>query len=180
MENLSPLPLSVTANNYTILRLFPLQQSLDIIINVLRRICNPVAGGWMVVGDLYDGRPRSLSRLAAGTASALSMTKPITLQSSSKAMFYGLLTVTVCLLHAGDAFSCIFKRPVILSILSWQGAAVLPLAETRWRLNGPPLSCKIMKSWSWWIFWSQCNALLDPAAAFTSILNAIGRQYEKK
>ena len=116
----------------------------------------------------------------AGTASALSMTKPITLQSSSKAMFYGLLTVTVCLLHAGDAFSCIFKRPVILSILSWQGAAVLPLAETRWRLNGPPLSCKIMKSWSWWIFWSQCNALLDPAAAFTSILNAIGRQYEKK
>ena len=114
----SPLPLSVTANNYRILRLFPLQQSLDIIINVLRRICNPVAGGWMVVGDLYDGRPRSLSRLAAGTASALSMTKPITLQSSSKAMFYGLLTVTVCLLHAGDAFSCIFKRPVILSILS--------------------------------------------------------------
>ena len=64
----SPLPLSVTANNYTILRLFPLQQSLDIIINVLRRICNPVAGGWMVVGDLYDGRPRSLSRLAAGTS----------------------------------------------------------------------------------------------------------------
>ena len=42
--------------------------SLQIIfpVTLLRMICNHVAGGWEVVGDLYDGRPPSLSRLAPG------------------------------------------------------------------------------------------------------------------
>ena len=68
-------------------------------VTFLRLICNQVAGGWNVVGDLYEARPPSLPRLAHGGEQLFN--DPAAHSPQSEQAHLG----TFCEIDAGAAFS---------------------------------------------------------------------------